>query len=62
MAGAGNGSAASPMDVENSPSSPPGAGDLLDEDDEELEMHSKAFYAIQELKAMRARAAEDRRR
>lgn len=62
MSGGRNGSASSPMDVENLPTSPHRAGDLLNEDDEELEMHSKAFYTIQELKAMRAKAAEDRRR
>lgn len=39
-------------------------GDMLEEedDDDELEMHSKAFHAIKQLGAIRARTADERKR
>lgn len=57
--GIGDGSPASPAVVDH-PASPMSVGDgLFDEDGEELEMHSKAFHTIGELKAMRSKAAAD---
>lgn len=58
----GGGSAASPLGVNDSPPSQPGAGGLFEEDNEELEMHSKAFHIIENLKALKAKVAEDGRR
>lgn len=54
---------ASPVspDGGGSAASPDGEG-LHEEEEEELEMHSKAFHAIGQLKAIRDRAAADRQR
>ncbi|CAN0459958.1 unnamed protein product [Ascophyllum nodosum] len=60
--GASGSTGASPSG-DRSPLSPGGNGGLvLEEEEEELEMHSKAFYIIRRLRSIREGAAEDRRR
>lgn len=59
-AGSGAGSGSSPPGV-GSPTSPGDEG-LYEEEEEELENHSKAFYAIGQLKAIREKAQEEHRR
>lgn len=60
--GGGGSSRPSPPGA-GSPASPGGGGGLeVEEEGEELEMHSKAFYAIEQLKGIRDKAASSNRR